>query len=147
MNLFCIFCPLSATWDGPLESSVGVIWLGEAAARVTKNRLKPGIHRVVYPKIAGIRLTMWYEVCTTTQLKSLSEEKQNEVMAGGNVVFDNLPESRAFLAQPGESKIRFLRRVEIASGLTISKAGLPRYELEQHNISYPPNPIHDSLNE
>ena len=36
--------------DGPLESNIGVIWLGEAASRVTQNRLKPGIHRVVYPQ-------------------------------------------------------------------------------------------------
>ncbi|CAF4379689.1 unnamed protein product, partial [Adineta steineri] len=27
--------------DGPLESNIGVIWLGEAASRITGNRLKP----------------------------------------------------------------------------------------------------------
>ncbi|CAF0975172.1 unnamed protein product [Adineta steineri] len=35
--------------DGPLESNIGVIWLGEAGSRITENRLKPDIHRVIYP--------------------------------------------------------------------------------------------------
>ncbi|CAF3406151.1 unnamed protein product, partial [Rotaria sp. Silwood2] len=43
--------------DGPLESNIGVIWLGEAASRITENRLKPGIHRVVYPQVSTPRLT------------------------------------------------------------------------------------------
>ena len=69
--------------DGPLESNIGVIWLGEAASRVTQNRLKPGIHRVIYPHEPKCRLTIWYELCTIEQLENLSGTKKNELMANG----------------------------------------------------------------
>ncbi|CAF3467980.1 unnamed protein product [Rotaria socialis] len=36
--------------DELLQPNIGVIWLGEAAYRTTQNRLKPGIHRVIYPQ-------------------------------------------------------------------------------------------------
>ncbi|CAF3323149.1 unnamed protein product [Rotaria sp. Silwood2] len=77
--------------DGPLESEIGVIWLGEAAARLTDNHLKPGIDRMIYPQGGKPRLTMCYEVCTIAQLENLSVEKKSEVMAGGSVTFDNRP--------------------------------------------------------
>ncbi|CAF3862704.1 unnamed protein product [Rotaria sordida] len=77
--------------DGPLESNIGVIWLGEAASRITENRLKPGIHRVVYPQVSRPRLTVWYELCTIEQLKNIRDAKKNELMDNGTVTFKNLP--------------------------------------------------------
>ncbi|CAF0789648.1 unnamed protein product [Adineta ricciae] len=122
--------------DGPMESSVGVIWLGEAAVRATENRLKAGIHRVVYPQTAGIRLTMWYEVCTIAQLESLNYEEQNDAMDVGDVIFENLPGSNPMSVQSGETRLEFLRRVEMANGLSMSKLGPPVYRLEKYNMEY-----------
>ena len=123
--------------DGPLESNIGVIWLGEAASRATQNRLKPGIHRVIYPQKSKRRLTVWYEVCTIEQLKSISAEKKDELMSNGIVTFENLPGSSSMTVLPGERKLDFLKRVEMASGLSMSKMGPPIYMLQQHDFSYP----------
>ena len=123
--------------DGPLEPTVGVIWLGEAASKASENRLQPGIHRVVYPQEANTRLTIWYEVCTTEQLRNISGEQKNQVMAGGTVVFQNLPGSAPMTVRPGETKLDFLKRVEGVSGLSMSKSGRLYYRLERHSISYP----------
>ena len=125
--------------DGPLESHIGVIWLGEAASRLTENRLKPGIHRVIYPQESKSRLTVWYELCTIAQLQSLSGEKKNERMEGGTVTFDNLPGAAPITVKPGEKKLDFLKRVEEAHGLSMSKVGPPRYQLPKYAISYPNN--------
>ncbi|CAF1287449.1 unnamed protein product [Adineta steineri] len=125
--------------DGPLQSNIGVIWLGEAASRITQNRLKPGIHRVIYPQKRNYRLTMWYELCTIEQLRSISVEKNNELMADGNVTFENLPEAAPITVLSGETKLDFLKRVEGAYGLSMFKLGPPIYSLEKHVISYPIN--------
>ena len=125
--------------DGPLEPNIGVIWLGEAAARVSENRLKPGIHRVVYPREAKTRLTIWYEICTAEQLQSISTENKNEMMADGTVFFKNLPNASVITVRSGENKLDFLRRVEMAHGLSMSKMGPPIYRLPKHNVSYPTN--------
>ena len=125
--------------DGPLQENMGVIWLGEAAAKVSENRLKPGIHRVVYPQEAKTRLTMWYEVCTIEQIRNLSTAKQNEVMAVGTVTFPNLPGSSPIAVRRGETKLDFLKRVEMGWGLSISKSGRVHYNIEEHAISYPAN--------
>ncbi|CAF4417644.1 unnamed protein product [Rotaria sp. Silwood2] len=125
--------------DGPLKSNIGVIWLGEAASRITQNRLKPGIHRVIYPKKSKYRLTVWYEVCTIEQLKTISTEKKDELMADGNVTFDNLLGLPPITVLPGETKLDFLKRVEMANGLSMSKMGPPHYVLEKHGIAYPAN--------
>ncbi|UJR11872.1 hypothetical protein I4U23_016051 [Adineta vaga] len=122
--------------DGPLEKNIGVIWLGEAAARISQNQLKPGIHRVVYPQRAKDRLTMWYELCTIAQLRNLSGDEINEPMDEGTVIFENLPGSKPITVLPGETKLEFLRRVEMAKGLSTSKSGPPRYQLEKHDIPY-----------
>ena len=125
--------------DGPLQENMGVIWLGEAAAKVSENRLKPGIHRVVYPQEAKTRLTMWYEACTIEQIRNLSTAKQNEVMAVGTVTFPNLPGSSPIAVRRGETKLDFLKRVEMGWGLSISKSGRVHYNIEEHAISYPAN--------
>jgi hypothetical protein len=126
--------------DGPVESNIGVIWLGEAAARATDNRLKPGIHRVIYPRKAKTRLTIWYEVCTVEQLRNISGEKKEEVMASGMVTFENLPGSAPIAVRSGEKKLDFLRRVEMAHGLSSSKMGPPTYRLKNHYFAYPNPP-------
>ncbi|CAF1318236.1 unnamed protein product [Rotaria sp. Silwood1] len=123
--------------DGPLEPNIGVIWLGEAASRITQNRLKPGIHRVVYPQESKPRLTLWYELCTVEQLKNISADKKDELMANGTVTFKNLPGSAPINVLAGEKKLDFLKRVEMAAGLSMSKMGPPTYRLEKHVISYP----------
>ena len=123
--------------DGPFERNIGVIWLGEIASRITRNRLKPGIHRVIYPQEAKRRLTIWYEVCTVEQLRNLSVDKQNERMEGGTVTFENLPGSAPITVFPGEKKVDFLKRIESGWGLSMSKPRPPIYILKKHDISYP----------
>jgi hypothetical protein len=123
--------------DGPLEPNIGVIWLGEAASRVTQNRLKPGIHRVIYPQEPKCRLTVWYELCTLEQLKNISADKKDEIMANGVVTFENLPGLAPITVLPGENKLTFLKRVEKAHGLSMSKMGPPVHHLQKHVISYP----------
>lgn len=125
--------------DGPLESNIGVIWLGEAASRITGNRLQSGIHRVVYPQVSKPRLTIWYELCTIQQLKNTSAEKQNELMQGGTVIFENIPSLPPMAVSSGETKLDFLKRVEMSSGLSMSKTLSPTYKLQKHAISYPIN--------
>jgi hypothetical protein len=123
--------------DGSLEPKIGVIWLGEAASRVTQNRLKSGIHRVVYPQVPKSRLTLWYEVCTIEQLRNISEENHEELLTGGIVSFENLPGSAPITILPEEKKLEFLKRIEMAYGLSISKIFPPQYKLKKHFISYP----------
>jgi hypothetical protein len=122
--------------DGSLEPNIGVIWLGEAASRVTQNRLKPGIHRVVYPQEPKCRLTVWYEVCTTEQLRNVSADN-DDIMTDGIVTFENLPGSAPITVLPGEKRLEFLKRVESAHGLSMSKVRPPVYKLEKHVLSYP----------
>ncbi|CAF3386917.1 unnamed protein product [Rotaria socialis] len=93
--------------NGPLEPNIGVIWLGEAASRITQSRLKPGIHRVVYPQESKLRLTLWYQLCTIEQLKNVSADKKDELMANGTVAFKNLPGSAPITVSPGETKLGF----------------------------------------
>ncbi|CAF1508561.1 unnamed protein product [Rotaria magnacalcarata] len=129
---------ISNEWvDEPLETNMGVIWLGETASRITENRLKAGIHRVIYPQVSKSRLTIWYELCTIEQLKNLSTENKNEVMNNGTVTFKNLPWLPPMTVSSGETKIDFLKRVEISAGLSMSKTGPPTYQLEKHVITYP----------
>ncbi|CAF1223317.1 unnamed protein product [Adineta ricciae] len=123
--------------DGPLESNIGVIWLGEKASRITKNRLKAGIHRVIYPRESKRRLTVWYEICTTQQLKDISDKKTNEIMAGGMVTFNNLPGAAPIPVLRNERRLDFLMRFEQSHGLTMTKAPPPRYILPKHGISFP----------
>ncbi len=110
---------------GPLDPNIGVIWLGEAASRITQNRLKPGIHRVTYPQEEKCRLTIWYEVCTIKQLRGLSNMKTNDRLTGGAVTFQNIPGSAEMTVLPGETKLDFLKRVEKVFGLSIFKICLP----------------------
>lgn len=131
---------LTNQWiDGPLDANIGVIWLGEIASRITNNRLKPGIHRVIYPDVSKRRLTIWYEVCTTEQLESLSGKKKTEPMPEGTVVFDGLPTTKPINVLPGENRLDFLKRIEMSRGLSVSKAGPPRYIPTKHDFSFSSN--------
>ena len=123
--------------DGPLEPNIGVIWLGEAACRVSENRLKPGIHQVIYPRDRKQRLTLWYEICTIQQLQILKDIEEDKPMLGGTVIFENLPGAEPMDVSPGEQTLDFLKRIEAARGLSSSKLGPPFYILNQYHISYP----------
>ncbi|CAF3988463.1 unnamed protein product [Rotaria sp. Silwood1] len=81
------------------------------------------------------RLTLWYELCTIEQLKNISADKKDELMANGTVTFKNLPGSAPITVLAGEKKLDFLKRVEMAAGLSMSKMGPPIYRLEKHVIS------------
>ena len=85
--------------DRPTASDVGVIWLGAAApAHVKNSRLKPGIHRVIYPQTENVRLAIWCEVCTIEQLRNVSQDK------GDQVTFDGSLDLPPIKVPPGESK-------------------------------------------
>jgi hypothetical protein len=90
----------------------------------------------MYPQKPKCRLTVWYEVCTIEQLRNISGDKNDEVMANGTITFENLPGMAPMTVLPGEKKLEFLKRVEMAHGLSMSKMGPPYYELEKHVISY-----------
>lgn len=66
----------SGEWvDGPVGvQDVGVIWAGELAAVASKGRIKPGVHRVVYPSAGAAppRLAMWLECVGQMQDLALS---------------------------------------------------------------------------
>ena len=125
--------------DGPLESNLGVIWLGEAASRITNNRLKPGIHRVIYPVEQERRLTIWYELCTTQQLENLSDKNKTEPMPGGTVMFDGLLDAGPIKVLEGETRLQFLKRIEMSRGLSMSKVGSAHYVATKHDFSFTSN--------
>jgi len=54
----------------PHDKNLGVIWCGDAATRASNGKIKSGIHRVQLDSTATRRVTMWYEMCTSTQLPS-----------------------------------------------------------------------------
>eukprot|EP01083_Nonionella_stella_P268418 907390_1 len=52
-----------------VPTNYGVLWCGEIASKITQNKIKSGIHRVVkniYNKQP--RFTAWYEVCVNNQI-------------------------------------------------------------------------------
>ena len=107
----------------PDQSNIGVIWLGEAASILTKNRFKSGIHRVVYPRTAHQpRLTIWQEVCTEDQIQQLLERNDNvkHLPPGAQVTLMNQLNSVPMIVLPdGENRVDFMKRVE-------SQRGIPR---------------------
>jgi hypothetical protein len=107
--------PASTTRAG--ERSIGVLWTGAAAARASHGAVRAGVHRVVYPKEPGGRLTLWYEMPTIAQVA----EPVNATMTGGEVVIPNLPGAAPMRAEEGEKVFDFLLRVERTRGLPLSK--------------------------
>lgn len=115
--------PATGAWiDGPVntragERSIGVLWTGAAAARASHGAVRAGVHRVVYPRAPGERLTLWYEMPTIAQVA----EPLNAAMSGGEVVIPNLPGAAPMRAAEGEKVFDFLLRVERTRGLPMSK--------------------------
>lgn len=99
--------------------------------------MKAGIHRIIYPQESKRRLTIWYEICTTEQLKNISDKRTNEIMADGMVTFNNLPEASPIPVLRNERRLDFLRRFEWSHGLSMTKAPPPQYILPKHDISFP----------
>jgi len=73
--------------DIPSDKALGVIWAGEMAKIITKEKVKPGWHRVqCYAKFPQ-RMSIWIEACTQQQeleysmkiLEKITNENQNEV--------------------------------------------------------------------
>jgi len=62
----------------PGQEDLGVIWLGEAAQKGSKDAFRPGIHRVVYPKSPTPRTTAWYEMCTIDQVENDLQKNDNK---------------------------------------------------------------------
>ncbi|CAF0864657.1 unnamed protein product [Rotaria sordida] len=124
--------------DGPNNSeldqhSIGVIWLGEAASILTKNRFKSGIHRVVYPDVIHkSRLTIWQEICTKAQIDPLISKKDNSIFIPNNtnIRMINQPNSVPLrIRSGGENLNNFMRRVENDRGLSISKVAPHHFKM------------------
>ncbi|CAF2737020.1 unnamed protein product [Rotaria sp. Silwood2] len=128
--------------DGPNNSeldqhSIGVIWLGEAASILTKNRFKSGIHRVVYPHmIHKPRLTIWQEICTKAQIDPLLSKKDDLICIPNNtnIHMINQPNSVPLRVRSGGEKLNnFMKRVENERGLSISKAAPHHFKMVSNN--------------
>lgn len=109
------------------------------ASRITKKQLKAGIHRVIYPQQSKRRLTIWYEICTTEQLKNISEKKANEIMPGGMVTLPMSSWCISGACTAKWAKIRFSETIWMVAWMTMTKAPPPRYILPKHDISFPTN--------
>lgn len=98
--------PATGKWyAGPVntragQEDLGVIWLGDAASRVSNGTLKNGIHRVVYPHSPVPRVTAWYEVCTVEQINQEKNPKPIE----GEVKLPNLPGSKPLQVAKGDKE-------------------------------------------
>ncbi|CAF1138032.1 unnamed protein product [Didymodactylos carnosus] len=118
--------------DGPNNSEngqryIGVVWLGEAASILTQNRFKSGIHRVVYPCISHkSRLTIWQEVCTMAQIKTLLQQDDNPILMPDSteIRMSNQPNPVPLHIGPGGETLNdFLTPVEDEDDLSMSKFG------------------------
>jgi len=58
--------------DIPVSDSVGIIWAGDLAQKITDGRVKPGWHRVMCHKSAPLRTSIWIEACTSQQDLSMT---------------------------------------------------------------------------
>ncbi|CAF3364629.1 unnamed protein product [Rotaria sp. Silwood1] len=130
--------------DGPNNSaldqhSIGVIWLGEAASILTKNRFKSGIYRVVYPHVIHKpRLTIWQEICTKAQIDPLISKKNNSIFIPNNTnirMVNQLNSVPLRVLSGGENLNNFMRRVENERGLSISKAAPHHVKMISNNNS------------
>ncbi len=137
--------------DGPNNSqvdqgSIGVIWLGEAASILTRNRFKSGIHRVVYPRtVHQPRLTIWQEVCTEEQIKQLFEKDNNvqDLPSGAEVILANQPNSISMnVLAGGETRNGFMNRVESLRGISMSKSRSSDIRINPESMSAAPINFH-----
>lgn len=121
-----LFDERSQSWvDGPVntkddEKNIGVIWLGYAATQVDQ-KLRPGIHRVIYPKKSSPRLTAWYEVCTVTQASVPDEQYLKEM----SVNVPNLIGSDPISLDANQTLEGFLGKIERVKGIPRTKVKRP----------------------
>jgi hypothetical protein len=138
--------PVKDVWiSGPnswLDSqrNLGVLWLGEAARIASKGKFIPGVHRVIYPKSKGDRLTMWFEMCTKTQLKGPSEmliEKDGEILIP-SLQGNNSKQK----VKKGDAMADILWGVEHDMGVPMSKTLYEPADYVSHS-----NPLHEKKKE
>jgi len=122
-----LFDPRTGEWvNGPVntnkgEENMGVIWLGSAAVQNNWKKMVAGMHRVTYPEIKDTsRVTIWYEMCTNAQAKSLGDS----LMTPGNVTPSHLPFAQPVKVKPGTTKVDFLKKLEKTKGVPMSKSGM-----------------------
>lgn len=120
-----LFDPVDNKWfAGPINTlqgqrNLGVLWLGEAAAKISQRKLKAGVHRVIFPAQEVKRLTMWYEACTIAQVNG---PKDTPLPEGKLQIPNIVGTNNDFPIEEGESEIVVLRRVELDLGLPMSKS-------------------------
>jgi len=68
--------------DIPVSPSVGVLWAGALAEKITKGKVKPGWHRVFCHKAAPVRMSIWIEACTSQQDLSMSIPSLEKITIG-----------------------------------------------------------------
>jgi len=116
--------------SGPQGNDIGVLWLGEAARKASfyVSPLTPAIHRVVYPKDLKPRLTMWYEICTSSQVlqetpkdnfPQMTFNVPNPMANNYNFILTNAPGAQTVQAP---TKLQALRKIEITKGIPMSKS-------------------------
>eukprot|EP01122_Echinamoeba_exundans_P009538 TRINITY_DN3403_c0_g1_i1.p1 TRINITY_DN3403_c0_g1~~TRINITY_DN3403_c0_g1_i1.p1 ORF type:complete len:372 (+),score=54.33 TRINITY_DN3403_c0_g1_i1:79-1194(+) len=125
-----LFDPTTDKWyAGPVntlpgQQQYGVLWLGEAAAKVSEGKWKAGIHRVIYPALQGPRLTMWYEACTVAQVNGPDDSKP---VPDGQVALPNVKgPGKMMMVSKMETQTDVLMRIERRRGLPMSK--VPRID-------------------
>lgn len=136
--------------DGPNnsqvdQSNIGAIWLGEAASILTENRFKAGIHRVIYPRMPHqARLTVWQEVCTTSQIQQLFHQQiqMQTLPHDAQVTLANQPGSKPMVVRPdGETRHAFMRRMEGERGISASKSSRSHFRVSSPPVSQTNNNI------
>jgi len=109
--------PITNQWiSGPDNSvenqrDIGVIWLGEAAVKASDGVLKAAVHRVLYPRVPGSRLTAWYEMCTVDQATTPKDRY-------AEVTVPNVEGEKSFKGKLHE----ILRNIERTRGVPMSKS-------------------------
>lgn len=129
-----LFNPHTQQWHaGPVntapgQENMGVIWLGAAAAQVTKDELKAGVHRVVYSSTTQSRITSWYEVCTLDQInQDLSPPQLKDT-----VVLPNLPGSKPLVIEQEQDS---MNAIENYYGIPTSKSMRESYPKSRFRCS------------
>jgi len=110
--------------------TLGVIWLGEAAVKASKNTPIPlvaGVHKVSYSNLEEKipRLTMWYEICTSAQLMDNTDgmfltEDNKPAIKVKNIIGTDIIVGKTSNA----TKSDLLYQIETEKGIPMSKSGL-----------------------
>jgi isopenicillin N synthase-like dioxygenase len=123
-----LFDPSTNQWyAGPVntvpgQEKYGVLWLGDAAAKVSEGKWKAGVHRVIYPALQGPRLTMWYEACTVAQVNGPDDSKP---VPEGQIQLPNVKgPGKMMKVSKNETQTAVLMRIERRRGLPMSKIAI-----------------------